>query len=77
MTSWEIIKTQILQGKDPRSVGGTIQLQQAAQVFMQLHDAELLKDAVAALEEFQADQEVRNALTSIGWVAELEKTGVI
>jgi len=77
MTSWQIIKTVFLAGKRPESVGGILQLQQAVKVFIQLHDAELLRDAVAALEEYNADEDVTKALTSVGWVAELERAGVL
>lgn len=75
MNSWEIIKEQFTRDSTPKTLGRSIAVNQAAELFVRLMPN--LTDREAATELMNKDEEVRNALVHRRGIEELREAGVI
>ena len=75
MSSWNIVKENLITGTKPKSIDRDIALNQSASLLVSLR--QLLTDYDEAAYDMNADDELRNALFNQHHIEKLRKDGVI
>lgn len=73
--SWEIIKAELIKKSRPKTLGRSIEINQAAELFVKLMYN--LTDREAAVESMNRDEEVKDALMNRDGIEELRMAGVL
>ncbi len=73
--SWEIIKSVLVKNSRPQTMGRNIEINQCSDLFVELMNH--LIDKNAAVQVFNDDSEVKDAIIARKGIEELRKAGIL